>query len=136
MAELLTNQTSQLSATEVREFTGWDDPMIEDYLSLSAQVVQMTSEVIINIETTSNFNSSMGDVAARVRKLDREVADLYSIASQYKNQAKIRQIMGRLADEAANVSLILSQIGKIEANHRRSARSRQAQSLTRVFLGT
>lgn len=71
-------QTLALSGIEIKEFTGWADPMIEDYLTITRNINSVLVELNQNIENIENIENltarNIGQVNAlrsairRVRK--------------------------------------------------------------------
>lgn len=91
MGELLNRLNSLvLSATEVRDLTGWSDPMIEDYLNILRNILEITE--VVESETNGSDESKqlltensalISKLYARVNRLDEKPFEIEIITEDF-----------------------------------------------------
>lgn len=96
MANQIENGQLELSAEELREFTDWPDPLIEEFLSLVRGVVEITQTVNIVVEEISVAGGGVAKLTSRVNDLSGRIYNLESAASLARVNAKLRSLEGEV----------------------------------------
>jgi len=102
-----------LSAIEVKELTGWDDQMVEDYLSLIDNIFEITAEVekgsgssIKSEQLIANNQAFISKLHSRVNAVDKQADD---------NADAIIDNLQLIASINAFVSKLHSRVNKFDA---------------------
>ena len=102
-----------LSATEVRELTGWPDAMVEDYIQILSDLTQIINDLnqtLIDVDElfndAANLNSDLQGVRsivaqtrAKINRIDREVAAVVATEadmSQQQAEATLAKVRSRV----------------------------------------
>lgn len=135
MGELVNDTLLELSAEELRAMTDWPAALIEDYLAISRQVVQVTSETNIVIEQTTVSLSAIEAVRSRVNNLTQGLKNVTELASSAKVDPKVRQHTRSLQNQMGLIAQNLSGIAGERSSRRRLERQLPAKVMARVVLG-
>ena len=135
MAELANNTQLELSAEELQAMTDWPDALIEDYLAISRQLVQVTSETTIVIEQTAVSLSSIELVSSRVRNLTQKLNSVAELASTAKANPKVRAHTRSLQNQMELLAQNLASIAIERSGRLRLERQLPAKIMARVVLG-
>jgi hypothetical protein len=115
MGELVNNTQLELSAEELRSLTDWPDSLIEDYLAISRQLIQVTTETQITIEQTSLTLSSVERVSSQVRGLAQQLSSLTNQVSNAQVDPKVRQHSKALGNQMELIAQNLADIASLRS---------------------
>ena len=119
----------------MRELTNWHDALIEDYLAISREVVQVTSETTIVIEQTAVSLSAIELVSSSARNLTQRLNSVAELASATKVNPKVRAHTRSLQNQIELIAQNLTSVSVERSARHRLARQLPARIMARVVMG-
>ena len=69
-----------LSAAEIKQLTGWTDPMVEDYLNILENLITLAGSIDANEDTylgsEADLQAGMGRLSAKLNQSDSAIRDM------------------------------------------------------------
>lgn len=85
--------TLQLSATELKALTGWNDPVIVEFLSLQGGMAEVTQNISIVINNVAQAFSEISMNTANIVSLERQLQPIQQqVASLGATQSKVANL--------------------------------------------